>query len=284
MNLTKKEILLRMAVELGVCDYPNTADNAPVLPADPATLARLEKAYEDGREALYHEDPTLNCLRPNRRITLDPTGAACVNGEADRYAMPESVEAPPLGKMVFYYPDSGGVGGYVQVTSWQRLNALRASRAGGATNTGKPTLVAFWPMGQLKGDSASRWEMRIDPAPDKAYILEAPFKTQCVPQSDWDEIEPIGYPLAVLAYGVYEVQRVNPMGTGPTQEQALSNRNEWLRRIITNERSQNPRTLGRSGAALPSRARMARNSYRQVEYTPVSVTLQDGSVLGPGTL
>lgn len=273
-----------MAVELGVCDYPATADNSPVLPADPATLTRLENAYEDGREALYQEDSRLTCMRPNRRITLDPTGAACVNGEADRYAMPESIAAPPLGKMVFYYPDSGGVGGYVQVTSWQRLNALRASRAGVTSNTGKPQLVAFWPMEQLKGDGVSRWEMRVDPAPDKAYILEAPFAVQCVPQSDWDELEPLGYPLAVLAYAVYEVQRVNPMGTGPTQEQALNNRNEWLRRIIGSDRSQAAIGLGRSGAALPSRARMARNSYRQVEYTPVSVTLQDGSVLGPGTL
>jgi hypothetical protein len=264
--MTKKDILVRMAVELGVADYPDSTSNEPTLPADQATLRRLRNAFEDGRKAFYAEDPKLRLNRWEEVITLDPDAT-----DPGVVILRSGVVAPPLGELTFEYPSGeSGSGGRVEVTSWSRVNTLRADSTDA---TGAPSLIAFWQQGPASAGEARAWEARVYPTPHLAFVLRGIFSHETVELLDDTDVEPSGYPLAVQAFAIYEVQRANPIATGPTFAAAQLNRGEWMERVRRQERAKGPRNLGRTVGASWNR-RTGRS------FVPrIPVTLQDGTLL-----
>jgi hypothetical protein len=271
--LRKADILIKMAVDLGIADYD--ANGNTLLPSDPANLRRIREAYEDGRTTLWAEDPRFAFSRPELDFALDPTGGKAIGGDASRYALPYGVIAPPLGRMTLEYPTgTAGRGWDIVVTSWATINNLRANST---DSTGAPTHAGFILLPSPEGDKGPRYEMRLNRSPDLAYVLRAPFQVQCVPLDDQD-VDPTNYPLAVKAYALWEVQRSNPIPTGPSQGAAATDRDQWLQRVVRNENARTPRNLGHSAKSVRSRRRFG-NSERNPQWQEIPTYLSDGTRL-----
>lgn len=73
MLRTYADIMLRVAIDLGVAKYPATGDNTPTLPTDPATLYRLRDALNAARSEFYADFPDGSFRRRVLNLHIGPT-------------------------------------------------------------------------------------------------------------------------------------------------------------------------------------------------------------------
>lgn len=71
---TFADILLRVALDLGVAKHPAGTDNTPVLPDDPATLFRIRDAVQRARAEFYADFPDATFRRNAIDLLIGPDG------------------------------------------------------------------------------------------------------------------------------------------------------------------------------------------------------------------
>lgn len=253
------DILLSMAIRLVVAVYPEQADNRPTLPEDPATLDRLKRACNEGRERFYDSNPRFNFLRPFMVLTLDEDGDGSMNvdGDAAIYRLRSDLVGTPIGECTWEFPEgSSGSGNDLLVTSTSQLLKLR-SQVTATGVTGRPQAIAFEvdPAGPPAPGQATPWLMRVYPTPDAAYRLHLRLPRRYVPLADVAEEEPSGYPQAVVSWGVRQFVEQGPISTGPNLAEATAEASEALARVAAQERERAPRSLG---VTVAPRVRVAR--------------------------
>ncbi len=247
--MTFREIILRVALASGVAVYPSGSDNSPTIPADPATLALIKMAINDGRRAFYAETANRmpggtprawRFMRPRFDVTLTTTaGAANIDGDISRYRLPVDVQGPPDGAVRCGLTDTSGYGHGLLVTS---MDAVDAAHFAQPTATGVPLEVAFERarVGDAAGEEP-QWEMRVWPLPDQAYTIRSRMTRRYRDLVDLNDVEPSPHPLAVVAYAMYELVR-STLGVDPNK--AMSDRAEWLDRARIQDAAETPTQLG----------------------------------------
>jgi len=247
--MTFREIILRVAIAAGVAVYPSGSDNSPTIPADPATLALLKIAINDGRRAFYAETANRvpggtprawRFMRPRFDVTLATTaGPKNIDGDISRYRLPADVQGPPDGDVRCGLADTSGYGHALMTTS---MDAVDAHHFAQPEAEGPPLVVAFERarVGETAGDEPA-WEMRVWPLPDQAYTVRSRMTRRFRDLVDLNDVEPSPHPQAVIAYAIYELVRST---LGVDVGKATLDRDTWLDRARIQDAAESPTSLG----------------------------------------
>lgn len=247
--MTFREIILRVALASGTAAYAAGSDNSPTVPADPATLALLKMAINDGRRAFYAESANRvpggtarawRFMRPRFDMTLATTaGPTNIDDDISRIRLPLDVQGPPDGAVRCGLSGTSGYGQPLLVTSMDAVDAMHFQSPDAV---GLPSAVAFERARVAPGaGDEPHWEMRVWPSPDLAYTLRARLTRRFRDLSDPNDIEPSPHPLAVVAYALYELVR-STLGVDPAK--ATLDRDTWLDRARIQDAAESPTSLG----------------------------------------
>ena len=272
---TFADIMLRVALDLGIAKYQSGADNTPVLPTDPATLYRLKDGVRRGRAEFYADFPDSQFRRRRLDFVITPYAtaeeiadeeaaralaaltstaeeiaaanaaaevtakarAAQVDEDGSKYALPIDWMGPPQGNLTI----TGGRGGEFVLTSMERVLLAHAQYP---EATGLPELVACEREDTPVDGEESRWILRVWPSPDQEYTLSLRGRWRA---SDFDtyDVEPTGFQEAIAAYATAYLVSKGLVSTGVGAQTAMQTKLEWRQRVVLEEDKSSPRSLGR---------------------------------------
>jgi hypothetical protein len=209
-SITFEGLILRTAIEAGLHDVPDAADNRSKIPSDPAVLDRIKRAVNDGRQEFYRRLNRCTCMR--QFITLQMyaggDGPYNIEGDAATYQLPLSVQAIPLGLWHWRLDAASGPVAQRHAADIARL------LAGDESLTGPPVCMAV--ANQLSGRGVatriSRSVLHVYPRPDAAYVLAGEVRFAYSPLVALDDTEPVGdeHALAMVEAAIYFMERANP--------------------------------------------------------------------------
>lgn len=173
------DLILRVAVEVGLSDETGTVS---AIPSDPGDLAKVKRAVNDGLALFARAWSRWRWMEPEVTLTMDPTGAAsnCVPGTTNEYVLPWFCQGAPLTDWVTTV-DPNGLGTRVSSTSIERV---RAYRADGVDYQSRPCMVAHV---VHQGGTRPLWKAVFDRDPDAAYTLTARFRIVQPPLVELDD-------------------------------------------------------------------------------------------------
>lgn len=243
MLSTYADIMLRVAIDLGIARYPTGTSNTPLLPSDPSTLFRLRDGVERGIAEFYADFPNAEFRRRSIEVAISNSELPYqVGGDKSTYALPFDWMGPPQGSIVI----SGGIGGEAILTSMDRVRLAHAQDQ--SSPTGIPQLIACEREASMSYGSETRWILRVWPTPDQDYTLTLRGRWRAVPFDDYD-VEPTGNQEAIAAYATIYLIEKGLISTGVGADSARQKKQEWRERIAREEAQNGPRTLGRMKTA-----------------------------------
>jgi len=251
--MTFEDILVETAERLGLAAYASDDSGGATLSGMPAaTLDRLKRTVNHARKALYAERQWL-WLRTRITIPLtsDGTGTYNIPGDPFRYQLPARYQGPALEPFVLLSSTSTTVPNNRQIT--QTTQARLDSMIGDGTAVAGPTLstmVAFdREYNEVHG--ATVWTLTVWPKPDDSLSIKATLRHSDADLVQLNEIEPCPFPLAVVAYAIFEYVKSGATTQGVAYEQAIRDRDEWKQRLLDHDNRERPSTLGRSVPTTP---------------------------------
>lgn len=241
------DLMLDLAIRLGVAPTDANADKGHVLPADSAQLGTVKDAlWAASRQVAKESDWAWLC--PYFTQVLDPDGEApeCVEGDCRRYLMPSDIASGSLGRVSWASASSGG---FVLDTSPERVEVRIATFPGAV---GKPELVSVWPDTVGEGNQRTRYVMTVYPKPDHAYTIKGKFRREFnVPQElaerpQWPQV----CDEAVLAYALVHLKRLDKMKSGVDLMSLLADYADKLQSAIKIDVRLRGKTLGTLGDSV----------------------------------
>lgn len=176
-GLSFEEIIVRVAeaTRTASFDAPNgdTSDNRVQVPTDPYRLDRCKRAVNDAVRWVVSQR-RWNSLFRWIEISIDGTGDLpnAVDGQTDKYWLPEEISGPPLTAWVLV-SDSGTYTTYVENVAADTLTALTLANR----TTARPRLSTVTAEKPAGDDGRSmQWQVRFWPRPNGAYTAAAQFR------------------------------------------------------------------------------------------------------------
>lgn len=167
------DLILRVAVEVGLSD---TSGGVDAIPSDPGDLAKVKRAVNDGIGLFARAWAKWRWMEPEVTLTMDPDGEApeCVPGTSNEYVLPWFCQGSPLTDWITTV-DPNGIGTRVQSTSIERIRAYRSEDSDYQGRPGMAAHVVHQP-GNGQSLNRPRWKVVFDRNPDSAYVLTARFR------------------------------------------------------------------------------------------------------------
>jgi hypothetical protein len=264
---TVGELLLELAVRVGLASQGTTTTTPLSLPTDPATLQILRRALDAGiaRVARFR---SWSWLRPTLQVTCDPTGQSpdCVKANPGDYWLDRLAARIVSKQLIVRFADGGG--GNIAVVSEQMLETARARNAG---RTGRPTHAAFAAVRPTNdGDRVrDRMVLKLWPTPDAAHVVsfsvkrDVPTLVELTERPFW----PQSVDEAVLACAVEHMARYGSTVTELSLQEASRQSVEVLQELAAEDKKANATVLaeqGGDGAAT---------------YAGTTIVDEDGSII-----
>lgn len=168
-----RDLILRVAVEVGLSD---DSSGVPAIPSDPGDLATVKRAVNDGIALFARANPQWRWMEPEVSLTLDQTGASSANigGLTNEYSLPWYCQGAPITDWIITSADNG-ISGRLLTTSIDRVRDYLATYP---ESSGRPIMAAHvvWRPGDGTALDRPRWKVVLDRIPDSNYILTATFR------------------------------------------------------------------------------------------------------------
>lgn len=183
-SMTLDDLTVRVAEAIGVQSFTNpddATDNRARPPTDPNALDRCHRAINDAQQYMARKH-RWKCLKPEYSITLYPDGDGPqnVNGDAGVYRLPRWLAGLPTQPMTVSVTDENGTtatgqGGFVQITSSDRIRSLRSASPDA---TGRPLYAVVVAATMPNADQDDIWGnlLHVYPNPSDSYILTGEFR------------------------------------------------------------------------------------------------------------
>ncbi len=262
------DLLLDLAIRLGVATTSATAPKGHTLPTDASQLGIIHDAFDAGARDVA-KSSEWSWLSPGTSVTLDPDGLdpSCIDGSPARYLLPSNVASGALGKVSWSNATSGD---FVTDTSPERVDRQLAQFPDA---TGHPKLVSIWPDTQGDGNTRGRYILTVYPAPDRAYTVKAKLRLNLVIPKELSERPMWGEYVdeAVLAGALVHLKRLDKMKSGVLLADLVSDYNDKLVAAMKIDNRLRGKTLGKLG-----------DSVRMTPTFPGVVNQQGTVVVQPG--
>lgn len=244
---TVGQLLLELAVRVGLARQSSSASAPLALPTEATTVTQLRFALSNGakRVARYR---LWSWLTQTIRVTCDHTGQSpdCVNSHPGDYWIDREAARAASKKLTVTYASGGG--GTADIVS---EHVLETARARSATATGYPAMAAFvYDRPKSDGDRVrGRIVMKLYPKPDAAHVIavevhkDLPDLVETTERPWW----PSAVDEAVLAAAVEYMARYGKTATAINREEAEAYTMRVLQEVARLDRVQQASYRGTMG-------------------------------------
>jgi hypothetical protein len=213
-TITFEGLILRVAQEMGLHHVPAGPDNRAKIPTDPATLDRIKRAINDGRQELFRRMSRATCFRPRLSFTTNPAGDQPdnIDGDPAKYLIPFSAVAVPVNQWQWRLDTWGG-----HVIQIRHENDLAREHArGGSSESGPPRMMAIGrrmigsPGVPTRRTQSFLW---LYPKPDAAYTIEGQANLMYSPLVALDDVDPMGddHAMTIVEAALYQMNKNHPV-------------------------------------------------------------------------
>lgn len=281
-SLDLRAIMLRVAEKVGLAYYGAAGNEKAQIPVDPADYDRVLRAINDGIEMVYRAYPKWTFLDQTIDIPLsvDGTGAECIDSDAGRYRLPWFVAGPPQKDPVWSQTPQTGWGGMARLIDYNQVLAMRAV----STNGQNGTVYTGWPkyVGcttyQPRNGKRQGWELVVFPNPNQAYTLRCTFRVFAPKMVELGEKHVMGaqHDQTLIDAAAWAFKRDD--SKDPTERAMYKAEfDQSLSQSIALDQENEPKTLGQ--VIDPSVATVVIDGVNRMTYGPV--TTYNGVPINP---